>query len=175
MAPTIRTCAICAASCDGSITAPIGKDDAPVFVCAECNNETPIARDSERGYEPPPENEDGGFLDAITRGAERAIPGYREKAAAAKRLFIGPMYTGVAAGYEVVRVPRSDGQGGRRDNRAAYEYARKHFGPEVEAVGTSARFFVFQRPSPERLAKARKQRDDHRDPIAALTRLALKR
>lgn len=151
--------------------APLGRADAMVNVCDACFDEKPRATCGARASYVPPEESvgpGGTIRDMFIRGAQIAVPDYAARARLDLEISMMPMYHGVEEGHLLVRIPR-DENGRRRDQRMAFERATALYPDQpIAAIGYSARYFLFQRPDPACLAKAKQQREDHRDPLASL-------
>jgi hypothetical protein len=142
----VSFCAICTSERGPFSIQPLGKGNADVAVCADCNDVTPAAYDSERGYEP-----SGG------------LPTIAQVVAAAKRVlgdrygtkdFSPPRYE-VPAGWRLFRVRRRKADGQSRDAQEAYETLRNKpwFGPgRVKYAGNTGDFILFSYAPSARLA-----------------------
>ena len=134
-------CAVCADDLSvGSVVrvAPLGRGNALVNVCEDCDTGEVRARDSERAYESPESKGNAAALidAAYKRLGIRGVPADE---------CLSPAAVPIDPGFVVCRVPRHvDGK--PIDNNEAYSIARRRWGAEVAHVSTTARYHVFQRP-----------------------------
>lgn len=149
-----KCCAICAADIRAGEehTAPLGKNDALVAICASCDDE-PARRvhGTERGYEAP--NTAGCFGNAVTNATERLV------GLVDLKVTLGPKRFSLTPGYVLVRVPQKlDGKA--RDQREAWQtFQHEPWAPEVKYLGCFRRCYVWERPDAEALAELRRAKD----------------
>jgi hypothetical protein len=158
-------CAICCDEKGPFVRRPLGKDDALVFVCTDCDSETPREKfGPELAYEAP---ELGQAFRREVNTKERKI---RPKAPAR---WTKPMEVRVAdrePNTILVRVAVDADDGKKRDMRdACTTFAHEPWSREVRYLGFSRGEHLFERPNP---LFASKQRRADINVIAALEALA---
>lgn len=146
-------CAICTGSRGPFASRPLGRHDAMVAVCSDCDTETPDAWVSDRGYDVP--------LDVAR--SERAI----SMIASTTGGGVTTRHRRIAhrntktPGFILERVPVRTADGRRRDQReaAAEAFAGCSWAGEVRYLGIAksrpSDFHLFERPDPDHVKRVR--------------------
>lgn len=153
-------CAICTETVTEPIRrAPLGRNDAMVIVCVDCDS----ARPRERGpsnYVPTFDEGMNQVTMAKKMGAElaRVAPAGEAIARHAGRNETAKTRT---PGCLIIRIRRRHPGGGARDAREAFEaeLADKPWAKEVRYVGADIRWHIYERPDPEVAAQQRAPSD----------------
>jgi len=111
--------------------APLGRGNAMVNVCDACFDEKPIATSDDRGaYVPPPVGVlRGNIRRDVHEGQARVIPNRERYAKDDQGIANAPGHRQLTPGYELIRIPRIDRDGNRRDHRdplAALHSMQRH-------------------------------------------------
>lgn len=136
-------CAICADPIAGKpARRPLGRDDAMVNVCTDCDEARPIANDNRRDYEPRPGLTVDEFRAGIARMAKslKAPRGQQPK----------PSPGAVSDGYLLFRVPITAPDGTHRDHiEAAKVFAGARWASRARYLGIGGtEWHLFERPAP---------------------------
>jgi len=156
-------CALCTDEATDLVRRPLGRGDALVWICHDCDDQPAHEiRGPERSY-PIPEGPRVSILPAAAAGANRVAPQLNQ--------FNQPRNEtcrSATPGHIVVRVSRY-GEGGRPiDGDEAQRSLRgQPWFSELRRLGSDARFHLFERPDAEAATRAR--RPDRR-PIDDLER-----
>ncbi|HET9748346.1 MAG TPA: hypothetical protein VFS06_03495 [Casimicrobiaceae bacterium] len=157
-------CAICASDRGPLVERQLGPGEPRVKVCKACDEETPIAFDSERGYEP---HESAGPIAKMVKRGERRVVPTQVRALYAPRNR-GEVMTARTPGYLLLRVPRRAPGGRAIDHlEAAQAFADKPWASEVRYLGPEKNWHLFERPDVRAVAK---QRQSETDPLAAIAK-----
>lgn len=158
-------CAICTDPIAGEpARRPLGKDNALVNVCTDCDEAPPVARCDLRDYEPRPGLTTAEIRDGLSRMA---------KSLKVKRgQQMGASSVVVRDGYQLFRVRVAGPDGKMRDCfEAAKDFAGERWASEARHLGsTSNGWHLFERPAP-----AKKQPADVSGALAGLDRYRRKR
>ena len=147
---SLSFCAICTSERGPFVSRPLGKNDALVAVCAECDEEPMHVRlGPERGYE----IREGVSAATIRERASRLIPNEGWKRM--DFMFNGDRHDRTP-GWILVRVPIKDALGKPRDFRAILTTLRdKPWFRELRMLGNTRTHFLFERPDPKVAAAQR--------------------
>jgi hypothetical protein len=174
-------CAICGDDIVGEVRRePLGKDDALVAVCDDCATKAPQeARGPDRGYQVR-DVTPGATARERPTSAKRAIVDVGPSLAVAPRRTRGPRLRGALTGrptpgFIIVRVPRIVA-GRSIDKAEAQESLRDQpWFADLQILGTTSKWHLFQRPDPDLVAKSRQQLNGaDPDPIGWLERRSRK-
>ena len=153
-------CAICTDESTSLVARALGRNDAIVWVCQECDSTKPVARCSDRGYESPGErlNDGRGLLQAFADAANR-ITGKVDRGQASLAASVTP-------GFKLVRVRRFHAGKPVDSKEARAKFSAEPWFAELRHLGSDKRFHLFERPDVDAVKRAREQTEY--DPIAAL-------
>lgn len=158
-------CAICTAPSKEFVQCPLGRGDALVWICADCDSSPAVADDGpDRGYEVQTTERIGAILPAFARGANRVSP--------PKPGWNSPrkLVSESTPGFVIVRVPVMHA-GRRIDAIEALDTLRAEpWFAELRQLGSDTRFHLFERPDSEAAAATR--RESNVDVIAGLATLS---
>lgn len=138
-------CAICTSDAANGTMEPLGKNNALVRVCRDCSEQRPEHKTSTRSYEPT-----GGLLGVADMKHVKAETDIDQYGGAALTI------RNVTEGYTIVRVaktiPGARGSKVSRDRWGALATLRdKPWYRSLKALGSDARYHLFERPIDEKL------------------------
>jgi hypothetical protein len=149
-------CAICGDDIVGEVRRePLGKDDALVAVCDDCATKAPQeARGPDRGYQV----RESATAREGTPSAKRALLHAVKKLRRPRGLKLHGALTGrPTPGFIIVRVPRIVA-GRSIDKAEAQESLRgQPWFADLQILGTTSKWHLFQRPDPDLVAKSRQR------------------
>jgi hypothetical protein len=157
-------CAVCTADIVGEPRkAPLGKNNALVSICVDCDTETPIARTGPaRCYD-----EGGGAsVKKISDAAKKILPRHMLTNDFEQTNIVRSL----RPGHILLRHSRRDQNGKSIDVREAFESIHRRHGiiDGLKYVGSQREWFLFERPDPK---VVKKRMANTADPIAELEKL----
>lgn len=159
-------CAICLDERGPFESRPLGKNDAMVKVCRDCDEQPAEYKNGPvRGYDLDASNGVtwSEFKDRVQAFAFEASPAGEQ---IIRQPYASPNMRSVTPGWLMLRVRRRDASGRPRDMREATQtFAREPWAREVHYIGTDSAFHVFERPDPN---LAKNLRTASHNPIAWL-------
>jgi hypothetical protein len=167
-------CAICG---DDIVGVPrresLGKDDAMVAVCDDCATEVPReARGPDRGYQV---RESATAREGALLAKRALLRGVKKPRRARGPKLRGALTGRPTPGFIIVRAPRViDGRS--IDKAEARESLRDQpWFADLQILGTTSKWHLFQRPDPDLVAKSRQQLNGaDLDPVAWLEKAGQK-
>jgi hypothetical protein len=160
-------CALCTSERGPFVDRPLGRDDAPVKVCARCDDESHprASMDESAGYEPP--DSPGAVSKAVNAGSRKVLPKriqdmHTPRNAIANLELSRPR----TPGFILVRVPQIGPDRVVRDLAdAEAAIADEPWAHEARYLGRSKHHFLFERPNAKACSEQRRSADD---PLAAI-------
>jgi len=146
-------CALCADDAPGIVLVrrPLGRNDAMVSVCKDCDEEPPRAvHGPERGYAvPAPDPGQGRTLSRFATAANRITGEQRSRPRANIRT--------LQPGWKLVRVRILRPDGTKIDSQSAWDSLRgKPWFGELRLLGSDTTWHLFERPDDQAAAAARR-------------------